>query len=107
MKCSINDPFVFLSAVMVCVDRGGSNVFECSLCNVMVTSEDQLNTHLKGMKHQNKMKQASGKNRPRGRGRGGFRGGRGGRGQSCLSLAVNGELGLGLSVCAQPFLTMP
>ncbi|XP_070207927.1 uncharacterized protein [Littorina saxatilis] len=62
------------------VKKGGSNVFECSLCNVMVTSEDQLNTHLKGMKHQNKMKQASGKNRPRGRGRGGFRGGRGGRG---------------------------
>lgn len=65
----------------VCVHRGGSNVFECTMCDVMVTSEDQLNTHLRGIKHQNKMKQASGENlnrRGRGRGLGALRGGRGG-----------------------------
>ena len=56
-------------------------MFECTLCNVMVSSEDQLNTHLRGIKHQNKMKQASGENlnrRGRGRGLGAVRGGRGG-----------------------------
>ena len=53
------------------VCRDGSNVYECGLCNVMVTSQDQLNTHLRGLKHQNKMKQASGENLNRkGRGRG-------------------------------------
>ena len=68
-------------------------MYECTLCDVMVTSEDQLNTHLRGIKHQNKMKQTSGENinrRGRGRGLGGVRGGRGaerggergGRGQS-------------------------
>lgn len=79
----------------VCVHRGGSNVFECTMCDVMVTSEDQLNTHLRGIKHQNKMKQASGENlnlRGWGRGLCAIRGGRGwepgGRGECDMSVVL-------------------
>lgn len=41
--------------------RGENNVYECTICNVFVTSHEQFTTHIEGIKHQTKLRQVEGK----------------------------------------------
>lgn len=63
--------------------RSDNNVYECAVCNVMVTSQEQLDTHSRGTKHKAKLRQKEIEDAKqakqsgaygRGRSRGGFRG---------------------------------
>lgn len=48
-------PLIFLHC------RGENNVYECTICNVFVTSHEQFTTHIEGIKHQTKLRQVEGK----------------------------------------------